>query len=149
MLIYSSKSYVSEIYQHLVVPIEITRIDCLSPLIPKATFLTASVFLVHWLVVYFFIYFTLFNCSILRLPCPGCCSIRFSDGGCCLPRFWGRVPGEYCLIKVAFTSGSLTLCCLHPAEGPVFKRESNGSLVWRGASTVRRQMRQWKVAQSI
>lgn len=38
-------------------------------------------------------------------------------------------------MKVAFTSGSLTPRCLHQTEGSVFKRESNGSLVQRGAPT--------------
>lgn len=41
----------SEIYQHLVVQIEMTRIECPCPLFPEATFLTISVFPVHWLVV--------------------------------------------------------------------------------------------------
>lgn len=41
----------SEIYQHLVVQIEMTRIEYLCPLIPEATFLTISVFPGHWLVV--------------------------------------------------------------------------------------------------
>lgn len=144
MLIYSSKSYMSEIYQHLVVQIEMTRMEYL---IPKATFLTAPVFPGHWLVVlllynFIFIYFALFTCSILRPACPGCCSISISSVS----------EGKYLESFVWLKWLSRVEGARHAARIRLKGLSSRGrvmDLVQRGAPTVRRQTRQWKVGQSI
>lgn len=115
-----------------------TRIEYPSPLMPKVLY---QYFLSTGLLSYIIaITFMPLACSISRSACPGCCSIRSSGGGWCLlsKRTWT----EFCLIKVALASGNVTLCCLHLTEGSVSRRESNGSLVKRGAPAVRRQMRQ-------
>lgn len=90
-MIYSSKAHVSEIYQHLVVQIEMTRIEYLSPLIPKATFLTASVFPVHWLVV--LLLYNIFY-TIYMLHLEVCMPRMRLYPLLSLPCFWGRVPRE-------------------------------------------------------
>lgn len=154
MIIYSSKAHVSEIYQHLVVQIKWQVLNTCPHWSQKQLFWLHQYFLSTSLlsylyIIYFYIFYTIYIlhlkvCTPWMLLYP---LLRWRVLSAVFLR--ESIWREFYLIKVAFMSGSLTLCCLRQTEGSVFKRKSNGSLVQRGAPTVKRQTRQWKVGQSI